>query len=231
MTRVLLVDDEAALRDMVSYTLEKEGLKVETCTCGEEALERFGSDGYFDLVILDLMLPGMDGFELCREFTGKSTVPVIMLTARSAETDVVVGLELGADDYITKPFSRRELASRVRAHLRRRNLDAREPESDERLRFPGLTIDLVRHRVLREGEEVVSLTSSQFAILGLLASHPGRVFSRGEIMEPIWGTSYPGRSRAADVQIQNIRRAIEPDPKNPRYILTVRGAGYRFAGD
>lgn len=228
MTRILLVDDEAALRDMVSYALEKEGLEVEACDCGEEALRRFKANGSFDLIILDLMLPGMDGFDLCREFTSKSTVPVIMLTARCAETDVVVGLEVGADDYITKPFSRRELVSRVRAHLRRRNLDASNHIKEERLQFPGLTIDTSRHRVYREGEEA-SLTSAQFAILRLLASYPGRVFSRGEIMEPVWGTSYPGRSRAADVQIQNIRHAIEPDPKNPRYILTVRGAGYKFA--
>ena len=230
MDKILLVEDEAAMRDMVGYVLDREGMEVEAAESGEAGLEVFRSaNGSFDLVILDVMLPGgMDGIEVCRRITASSEVPVIMLTARYDETSVVVGLEVGADDYITKPFSPRELVSRVRAHLRRRRMESR-PNGQQVLSFPGLEIDLIRHQV-KIGEEVVGLTAAQFRILTLLASHPGWVYSREQIMEPIWGNGFSGDSRAADVHIQNIRKHIEGDPKNPVYVLTVRGAGYKFAG-
>jgi DNA-binding response OmpR family regulator len=151
-----------------------------------------------------------------------------MLTARDDETSVVVGLEVGADDYVTKPFNHRELVSRVRATLRRRRIDARSSTQQERIEFPGLVIDLTRRQVIAQGSQV-DLTAAQFNIVTLLASHPGRVYSRGQIMAAVWGADFSGDSRAADMQIRNIREKIEPDPKNPRYVLTARGMGYKFA--
>ncbi|MGB3681792.1 MAG: response regulator transcription factor [Rubrobacteraceae bacterium] len=229
MTKILLVEDEAAMRDMVGYVLEREGMELEAAESGEAGLEVFqNTDEPFDLVILDVMLPGVvDGIEVCRRITTSSDVPVIMLTARDDETSVVVGLEVGADDYITKPFSPRELVSRVRAHLRRRRRESR-PAGQQVLKFPGLEIDLLRHQV-KVGENPVYLTAAQFRILTLLTAQPGRVYSRSQIMEPIWGSGFSGDSRAADVHIQNIRKHLEKDPKNPAYVLTVRGAGYKFA--
>ena len=228
MPRLLIVEDDDAMRDMVGYALAEEGMEVEAVADGESALEVFSSSGPFDLVILDVMLPGVDGVTVCKELTSTSDVPVIMLTARDDEMSVVVGLEVGADDYITKPFSHRELVSRVRATLRRRRIDARASAKQERLEFPGMVIDLARRQVVVQGTPV-DLTAAQFAILLLLASHPEWVYSRGQIMETVWGTEFSGESRAADMQIRNIREKIEPDPKNPRYVLTVRGMGYKFA--
>jgi DNA-binding response OmpR family regulator len=228
MPRVLIVEDDKAMRDMVGYALADEGMEVEAVADGESALEVFSSSGPFDLVVLDVMLPGIDGITVCKELTSASDVPVIMLTARDDEMSVVVGLEVGADDYITKPFSYRELVSRVRATLRRRRIDAKASSRQEHLEFPGLEIDLARRQVVAQGTPV-DLTAAQFDILLLLASHPGWVYARGQIMETVWGTEFSGDSRAADMQIRNIREKIEPDPKNPRYILTVRGMGYKFA--
>jgi two-component system, OmpR family, alkaline phosphatase synthesis response regulator PhoP len=228
MPRVLIVEDDAAMRDMVGYALAEEGMEVEAVSDGERALEIFSSSGPFDVVILDVMLPGIDGITVCKELTSASDVPVVMLTARDDETSVVVGLEVGADDYITKPFSHRELVSRVRATLRRRRIDARASSKQERLEFPGLMIDLARRQVVAQGAPV-DLTTAQFDILVLLARHPGRVYGRGQIMETVWGSEFSGDSRAADMQISNIREKIEPDPKNPRHVLTVRGIGYKFA--
>jgi DNA-binding response OmpR family regulator len=228
MPRVLIVEDDDAMRDMVGYALADEGMEVEAVADGESALEIFSSSGPFDLVILDVMLPGIDGITVCKELTSKSDIPVIMLTARDDETSIVVGLEVGADDYITKPFNHRELVSRVRATLRRRRIDARASSKRERLEFPGLAIDLARRQVVAQGTPV-DLTAAQFDILLLLVSHPGWVYGRGQIMETVWGTAFSGDSRAADMQIRNIREKIEPDPKNPRYVLTVRGMGYKFA--
>ena len=228
MPRVLIVEDDDAMRDMVGYALAEEGMEVEAVADGESALEIFSSLGPFDLVILDVMLPGIDGVTVCKELTSKSDVPVIMLTARDDETSVVVGLEVGADDYVTKPFSHRELVSRVRAALRRRRIDARASSQQERIEFPGLVIDLTRRRVVAQGT-LVELTAAQFNIITLLASHPGRIYSRGQIMATVWGTDFSGDSRAADMQIRNIREKIEPEPKNPRYVLTARGMGYKFA--
>ena len=228
MPRVLIVEDDDAMRDMVGYALAEEGMEVEAVADGESALEIFSSLGPFDLMILDVMLPGIDGLTVCKEITSKSDVPVIMLTARDDETSVVVGLEVGADDYVTKPFSHRELVSRVRAALRRRRIDARASSQQERIEFPGLVIDLTRRRVVAQGT-LVELTAAQFNIITLLASHPGRIYSRGQIMATVWGTDFSGDSRAADMQIRNIREKIEPEPKNPRYVLTARGMGYKFA--
>ena len=230
MPRVLIVEDDDAMRDMVGYALADEGMEVEAVADGESALEVFYSSGPFDLVILDVMLPGIDGISVCKELTSASDVPVVMVTARDDETSIVVGLEVGADDYITKPFSHRELVSRVRATLRRRRIDARassKQEQQERLEFPGLVLDPARRQVVAQGTPAV-LTAAQFDILLLLASHPGRVYGRGQIMETVWGTEFSGDSRAADMQISNIREKIESDPKNPRYVLTVRGVGYKF---
>ncbi len=226
MARILVVEDDDAVRYVVEQALVAESMSVETASNGEEALGLLARSGPFDLVVLDVMLPDTDGMQLCREITTKSDARVIMLTVRDDETSVVVGLEVGADDYVTKPFSPRELVSRVRAHLRRRHRDAQPPEQ-ELLRFPGLEIDLLRHRVEADGRSV-ELTAAQFKILVLLATHPGRVYSRAQIMESIWGGESVN-SRAADMHILNLRKEIEPDPEKPQYLQTVRGLGYRFA--
>jgi DNA-binding response OmpR family regulator len=230
MPKILIVEDDPAVRDVVEYALSREGMETEAVSSGEAAAERLFSDAPLDLVILDVMLPDTDGVTLCRELRSADCalrdVPVIMLTARDDETSVVVGLEVGADDYVTKPFSPRQLVSRVRAHLRRRRLNARG--SEHRLEFPGLTIDLVRRKVLVR-ERPVELTSREFDVLALLASYPGRVYGREQIMAHLWGGDFYGEARAADVHVQHIRKKIEPDPTNPRFIETVRGAGYKFA--
>jgi two-component system, OmpR family, alkaline phosphatase synthesis response regulator PhoP len=230
MPKILIVEDDPAVRDVVEYALSREGMETDAVASGEAAAGRLFSDARFDLVILDVMLPDADGVTLCRELRSADCalrdVPVIMVTARDDETSVVVGLEVGADDYVTKPFSPRQLVSRVRAHLRRRRLDSRYPE--RRLEFPGLTIDLIRREVLADGRSV-ELTSREFEVLALLASHPGRVYHREQIMAHLWGGDFYGEARAADVHVQHIRKKIEPDPKNPQFIVTVRGAGYRFA--
>jgi DNA-binding response OmpR family regulator len=233
MPEILIVEDDAAVRDVVEHALSREGLETRTAASGEEALGSL--EGYgFDLVVLDVMMPGMDGITLCREIRAGAVgernrdVPVIMLTARDDETSVIVGLEVGADDYVTKPFSPRELVSRVRAHLRRRRLDARAGEEERRLEFPGLKLDLLRREVVADGRQV-ALTAKEFEVLSLLASYPGRVYSREQIMRHLWGGEFFGEARAADVHVQHIRKKVEPDPKNPRYVQTVRGAGYRFA--
>jgi two-component system, OmpR family, alkaline phosphatase synthesis response regulator PhoP len=208
-------------------------METEAVSSGEAATARLFSDAAFDLVILDLMLPDTDGVTLCRELRSADCasrdVPVIMLTARDDETSVVVGLEVGADDYVTKPFSPRQLVSRVRAHLRRQRLSSRASATEQhKLEFPGLTIDLLRREVLAGGRPV-ELTAKEFEVLALLASSPGRVYDREQVMAHLWGGDFFGEVRAADVHVQHIRQKIEPDPKNPRYVQTVRGAGYRFA--
>jgi two-component system, OmpR family, alkaline phosphatase synthesis response regulator PhoP len=234
VAKILVVEDDPAVRDVVEHALSREGMETATVENGEEALERLRGEP-FDLVVLDVMLPGIDGISVCRELRAdgeNGDIPVVMLTARDDEINVVVGLEVGADDYVTKPFSPRELVSRVRAHLRRRSLDARKAEAsstaEKRLEFPGLTVDLLRRQVVLDGKEV-ELTAREFDVLALLASHPGRVYSREQIMRHLWDGDFFGEARAADVHIQHIRHKVEPDPKNPRYVRTVRGAGYRFA--
>jgi DNA-binding response OmpR family regulator len=224
MPNILIVEDDPAVRDIVQIALEREGMSVEAVGDGEAALKHFRSAGSFDLVVLDIMLPGIDGISLCQELRKSSDVPVVMLTARDGERSVVLGLEVGADDYITKPVSPLEMVSRVRAHLRRRRMNA----PDQRLAFPGLVIDLLRRQVWA-GDNRVDLTAAEFEVFRFLAAHPGWVYSRQQIMEQLWGGEFYGEVRTADVHIRNIRRKIETDPKNPRYIQTVRGMGYKFA--
>jgi DNA-binding response OmpR family regulator len=224
MPHILIVEDDLAVRDIVQIALEREGMSVEAVGDGESALERFRSAGTFDLVVLDIMLPGIDGISLCQELRKSSDVPVVMLTARDGERSVVLGLEVGADDYVTKPVSPLEVVSRVRAHLRRRRMNA----PDQRLAFPGLVIDLLRRQVW-VGENRVDLTAAEFEVLSSLAAHPGWVYSRQQIMEQLWDGEFYGELRTADVHVRNIRRKIETDPSKPRYILTVRGMGYKFA--
>ena len=224
MPNILIVEDDLAVRDIVQIALEREGMSVEAVGDGESALKRFRSAGAFDLVVLDIMLPGIDGISLCQELRKSSDVPVVMLTARDGERSVVLGLEVGADDYITKPISPLEVVSRVRAHLRRRRMNA----PDQRLAFPGLVIDLLRRQVW-VGENRVDLTAAEFEVLRSLAAHPGWVYSRQQIMEQLWDGEFYGELRTADVHVRNIRKKIETDPRKPRYILTVRGMGYKFA--
>ena len=233
MARILIVEDDPAVRDVVEHALSREGMETQTASDGEKALESLQAAGPFDLVVLDVMLPGMDGISVCQELRNgdspSTDAPVVMLTARDDETSVVVGLEVGADDYVTKPFRPRELVSRVRAHLRRRRLDSKgAPREQNTLEFPGLRVDLFGRQVFANGAPV-DLTAKEFDVLSLLASHPGRVYSREQIMRHLWNGEFFGEARAADVHIQHIRKKIEPDPKNPRYVQTVRGAGYKFA--
>ena len=224
MPNILIVEDDPAVRDIVQIALEREGMDVEAVGTGEAALKHFRSVSSFDLVVLDIMLPGIDGVTLCQELRKSSDVPVVMLTARDGERNVVLGLEVGADDYVTKPVSPLEVVSRVRAHLRRRRMDT----PDQRLVFPSLVIDLLRRQVW-VGEKRVDLTAAEFEVLRFLAAHPGWVYSRQQIMEQLWDGDFYGEVRTADVHVRNIRRKIETEPRNPRYVQTVRGMGYKFA--
>ena len=223
--RVAVVDDEPTIRDAVGYTLRSEGYDVVTFESGEGALEEIAGDSPPDLVVLDLMLPGLSGIEVCRRARAQSDVPILVLTARDSEVDRVVGLEAGADDYVTKPFSMAELVSRVRAILRRRDLDRGALAA--RIRAGEIELDLTRHEASVEGRPV-RLTPSEFKVLGLLAGEPDRVFSRREIMQHLWESDYVGDQRACDIHISNLRRKIESDPANPRRLLTVRGVGYKL---
>ena len=225
MSRILVVDDEPALRDTVSYALRTEGFDVDVVSDGEAALEA-ALDAEYDVVVLDLMLPRMSGTEVCRRLRAESTVPIIMLTAKGAELDRVLGLEVGADDYVTKPFSMAELIGRIRAILRRRDLDRSGAASV--IRVGALELDPMRHEARIEGDPK-RLTPSEFKLLLLLAQQPERVFSRREIMQHLWDSSYVGDQRACDIHISNLRQKVEDDPANPERILTVRGIGYRLA--
>jgi len=223
--KVLVVEDDPGVQDVVKIALECEGIDVEVAESGEAALDRFEPSHSFDLVILDLMLPGIDGITVCQELRTHSEVPIIMLTARDDETSVVVGLEVGADDYVTKPFSTRQLVSRVRANIRRRRLDAQALE--HKLVFPELVVDVGGRQVSVRGNPVC-LTTKEFDILRVLATHPGQVLSREQIVRQVWGTDFFGGARSVDTHIGHIRRKIETDPKNPLYIRTERSIGYRF---
>jgi DNA-binding response OmpR family regulator len=225
MPRILLVEDDAAIRSIIERAFEREGMSVKAVGDGEAALKSFRTASSFDLVVLDIMLPGVDGITLCQELRKSSDVPIVMLTARDGERNVVMGLEVGADDYVTKPVSPLEVVSRVRAHLRRRRMDGRVP--DQKLTFPGLVIDFLRRQVSAQ-EKLVDLTTTEFEILKFLAASPGRVYSRQQIMQHLWDGEFYGEPRTADVHVQHIRSKIEPDPKNPRYIKTVRGTGFKF---
>ena len=223
--RILLVDDEQSIQTLLSYPLRKDGYHVTSALDGSEALRRF-EEGRFDLVILDLMLPRLDGVEVCRELRSRSQVPIIMLTAKGSETDKVAGLEVGADDYITKPFSMREFRSRVKAALRRSRMGGDAP-ADEAIESGELTIDFERRMVtLADGE--VRVTYVEFEILGALARSPGRVLSRETLLEHVWGDSEYRDPRTVDVHIRHLREKLESDPKQPEFLFTVRGVGYRF---
>ncbi len=227
--RILLVDDEQSIQTLLSYPLRKEGYHVTSALDGNEALQRF-DEGRFDLVVLDLMLPRRDGVEVCRELRSRSQVPIIMLTAKGSESDKVAGLEVGADDYITKPFSMREFRSRVKAALRRSRMagpGATDRDGSEPIVQGELTIDFDRRMVTLAGEEV-RVTYVEFEILGALARSPGRVLTRETLLEHVWGDSEYRDPRTVDVHIRHLREKIERDPKEPEFLFTVRGVGYRF---
>jgi two-component system response regulator RegX3 len=224
--RILLVDDERDLLDPTSYVLRQNGFEVDCATTGEAALEQVQSERY-DMLICDVMLPGMLGTDVCHAIRSESALPIILLTAKDAEVDRVVGLEMGADDYVTKPFSSAELVSRVRALLRRRELDREETRAPSTLVAGGLTIDVARHQVEVDGDRI-SLTPSEFRILELLASEPGRVFTRSQIMEALWESPYVGDTRACDFHISNLRRKVERVPARAERIVTVRQVGYKL---
>jgi DNA-binding response OmpR family regulator len=224
--RVLVVDDEPVVRDVLSRYLRFEGFEVETAADGQAALEAFESSRP-ELVLLDLMLPRLDGLEVFRRMQGRNRVAVIMLTARGEETDRIVGLDLGADDYVVKPFSPREVVARVRAVLRRSGGDATGGDGDEPLRFPELEID-PRTREVRVGGRVAELTPKEFDLLHLLASNPGAVLSRLRLLEEVWDIAFDGDPSTVTVHVLRLREKVEADPSNPRHILTVWGVGYRF---
>ncbi|HYA08781.1 MAG TPA: response regulator transcription factor [Gaiellaceae bacterium] len=222
---ILVVDDDPGVLDVVAFTLRREGFDVDEERDGPAALDAARSRGY-DIVILDVMLPQLSGTDVCRALRAESDVPILMLTARDAESDRVLGLELGADDYVTKPFSTAELLSRVRAILRRRELDRANGRVAVH-RLGGLHIDLGRHEVLVDGERV-HLTLSEFKVLALLAEQPDNVVSRRELMQHLWASEHVGDEHACEVHISNLRRKIERDPSQPQRLLTVRGLGYKL---
>jgi DNA-binding response OmpR family regulator len=226
--RILLVDDELSVQKLLTYPLRKEGYDVVPALDGREALDRLREDS-FDLVVLDVMLPKQDGFDVCRQIRSRSTVPIIMLTAKTEEIDKVLGLELGADDYITKPFSLREFRSRVRAALRRAGMSSANGESadDEPLEAHELRIDPAKRQVTVRGEPIAT-TFVEFEILSALAHSPGRVFTRDMLLTRVWGDSAYRDPRTIDVHIRHLREKLERDAKDPEYIFTVRGVGYRF---
>ena len=226
LSTILLVDDEESVQRLLAYPLERDGFRVVPAHDGEEALERFAAEPV-DLVVLDLMLPKLDGLEVCKRLRAQSTVPIIMLTARDDEFDKVLGLELGADDYITKPFSIREFRSRVRALLRRAAAPRQELRDGEVIQAGDLVIDPAKRSVLVRGTSVEP-TYVEFELLRTLASAPGRVFSRQALLEAIWGDSAYREPRTIDVHIRHLREKLEREPRQPEYIFTVRGVGYRF---
>ncbi|MBD0290550.1 MAG: response regulator transcription factor [Thermoleophilia bacterium] len=222
---ILLVDDEESIQKLLTYPLERDGHRVVQARDGEEALERFRAERP-DLVLLDLALPKLDGLEVCRRIRAESSVPILMLTARDDEIDKVLGLEIGADDYITKPFSIRELRSRIRAAVRRANLPpAAEPE--EAIEADGLRVDIPR-RAVEVGGKRVQLTYLEFELLRTLAAAPGRVYTRQALLDRLWGGAAFRDPRTIDVHVRHLREKIERDPSAPEYIFTVRGVGYRF---
>jgi DNA-binding response OmpR family regulator len=226
--RILLVDDEQAILTLLSFPLRKEGYEVVRAADGREALARF-AEASFDLVVLDVMMPKLDGLEVCRRLRSRSAVPIIMLTAKAEEIDKVLGLELGADDYITKPFSMREFRSRIKAVLRRSEMSRVEEllPDEEPLEVGELRIDFAK-RTVRLGGELVPTTFVEFEILSALATSPGRVFTRDMLLARIWGDSAYRDPRTIDVHIRHLREKVESDSKDPQYLFTVRGVGYRF---
>jgi two-component system response regulator RegX3 len=227
---ILIADDEPSVRDSVGYALGQEGFEVTAAADGDEATAMLGEGIPYDLLILDIMMPGPSGLDICREVRSRSAVPIIVLTAKDAEVDKVVGLEVGADDYMTKPFSVRELLGRVRAQLRRRELDRSPLGQAARIEAGVVAVDLIRH-VATVRDEPVNLTRSEFQLLRLLVGRPGEVFRRAQIMEELWQTEFDGDERACDVHISNLRQKVERDPQKPELIVTVRGVGYKFDGE
>ena len=225
MTRVLVVEDEESFSDPLSYMLRNEGFEVAVAATGPEALDEFDRHGA-DLVLLDLMLPGLPGTEVCRQLRTRSSVPVIMLTAKDSEIDKVVGLELGADDYVTKPFSSRELVARIRAVLRRHGGQTEELE-DTALEAGPVRMDVERHTV-SVGGNGVQLPLKEFELLEMLLRNAGRVLTRMQLIDRVWGADYVGDTKTLDVHVKRLRAKIEPDPALPRYLVTVRGLGYKF---
>ncbi|MDT0165916.1 response regulator transcription factor [Actinotalea sp. AC32] len=228
MTRILVVEDEESYRDPLAYLLRREGYDVSVAETGPQALEEFDRGGA-DLVLLDLMLPGLSGTEVCVRLRQRSSVPVIMLTAKDGEVDKVVGLEIGADDYVTKPYSSRELLARVKAVLRRRS-DVVDDDDDQVLAVGGLRLDVDRHVVDVDGERV-AFPLKEFELLELLLRNAGRVLTRRQIIDRVWGSDYVGDTKTLDVHVKRVRAKIEQDPANPRRLLTVRGLGYKLADD
>ncbi len=222
--KILLVEDEKTLVRALTFNLEKEGFEVEVAYDGEEALRKVDQEAP-DLIVLDLMLPKIDGYEVCRNVRKTSEVPIIMLTARDEDIDKILGLELGADDYITKPFNARELLARIRAIFRRAAQQA--AQSKNVIQFGDLEVDLIKHRVKLKGREI-PLTSREYALLSFLVSNAGRVYSRGQLLEHVWGYDYCGDARTVDVHIRHLREKLEENPADPRLILTVWGTGYKF---
>ncbi|WP_033213570.1 response regulator transcription factor [Kitasatospora phosalacinea] len=228
MTRVLVVEDEESFSDALSYMLRKEGFEVAVAATGPDALEQFERNGA-DLVLLDLMLPGLPGTEVCRQLRVRSNVPVIMVTAKDSEIDKVVGLEIGADDYVTKPYSTRELVARIRAVLRRRGEDG----GGDGATTPGaleagpVRMDVDRHVVTVDGAKV-DLPLKEFDLLEMLLRNAGRVLTRMQLIDRVWGADYVGDTKTLDVHVKRLRAKIEPDPGAPRYLVTVRGLGYKF---
>ncbi len=221
---ILVVDDEPTLRETLAEALDADGFRVVTAADGREALLRFREQRP-DLVVLDLMLPELSGVEVCRIIRQESGVPILMLTAKSSEIDKVLGLELGADDYVTKPFSLRELSARIRALLRR--IEQPTTEGPATVSLGDLTVDLAGHRLLRDGQPV-PVKPKVFELLAFLLRHPGQVFSREQLLEHVWGYDYAGETRTVDVHVHWLRTAIEPEPATPSYVQTVRGVGYVF---
>jgi len=230
-SKILVVEDDQTLLDVLKYNFSKEGYDVLTASDGVRALEIARSESPA-LVILDIMLPKLDGYEVCRILRREMTVPILMLTARTEELDKVVGLELGADDYMTKPFSMRELVARIRAMLRRAEMIKRQTApageaASSSFRAGDLDIDVARHRVSRSGH-IIDLTPTEFALLTFLARNCGQVFSRDHLLEKVWGYDYAGDTRTVDVHVRWLRQKIEVDPGHPKHLLTVRGVGYKF---
>ena len=227
MTRILIVEDEQSYRDALSYMLQREGFDVAEAADGQSGLSEFDRNGA-DLVLLDLMMPGMSGTEVCRQLRLRGNVPVIMVTARDSEIDKIVGLELGADDYVTKPFSHRELVARIRAVLRRGQEAELLPEVVEVVEVGDVRMDIERHEVSVSGR-AVRLALKEFELLELLLRNAGRVMTRAQLIDRVWGSDYVGDTKTLDVHVKRLRSKIEPDPARPVKLVTVRGLGYKFA--
>jgi two-component system response regulator RegX3 len=224
VTRLLVIEDEPSISEPLAYMLEKEGFEVAVAETGPAGVEEFDRSGA-DLVLLDMMLPGLSGTDVCKALRQKTNVPIIMLTARDSEVDKVVGLELGADDYVTKPFSHRELLARIRAVLRRRS-EPEEPASTA-LEVGPVRMDVDRHRVTVSGQSV-QLPLKEFELLELLLRNAGRVLTRQQLIDRVWGADYVGDTKTLDVHVKRLRAKVEPEPKSPKHLLTVRGLGYKF---